>query len=79
MYNILKLGERNLDQPISKIGELAPLGAVLTNVRNSDQTLSFDQLLDEEVQSPKCHLGSVALLQHNAKVLALLKVMCEIH
>jgi len=50
--NLLKKVNRvlNLQVPktISKIGELAPLGAMLTNVRNSDQILSLDQLLDEE-------------------------------
>ena len=40
---------------ISKTGELAPIHASLTDVRNPDRTLSLGQLLDE-IDTPKCHL-----------------------
>ena len=40
---------------ISKTGELAPIHASLTDVRNPDRKLSLGQLLDE-IDTPKCHL-----------------------
>ena len=40
---------------ISKTGELAPIQASLTDVRNPDRKLSLGQLLDE-IDTPKCHL-----------------------
>ena len=40
---------------ISKTGDLAPIHASLTDVRNPDRKLSLGQLLDE-IDTPKCHL-----------------------
>jgi len=47
---------------ICKTGELAPIHASLTDVRNPDRTLSLGQLLDE-IDSPKCHLVLIRYLR----------------
>jgi len=47
---------------ISKTGELAPIHASLTDVRNPDRTLSLGQLLDE-IDTPKCHLVLIRYLR----------------
>jgi len=47
---------------ISKTGELAPIHASLTDVRNPDRKLSLGQLLDE-IDTPKCHLVLIRYLR----------------
>ena len=47
--------ESSSTEIISKTGELAPIHASLTDVRNPDRKLSLGQLLDE-IDTPKCHL-----------------------